>query len=123
MAAEPLQLTRKQFDDVPFGRNRMLALLGTGLVGFSLRLARAEPAEANHGAPYPCYGFHECSSCVGSYCPDCYWYDHSHCPSGGQCWYACYCTAYFHCCDWHTYDPYWPHCICRGHVGSCGGGC
>lgn len=111
---------------VPFGRRRFFALVGSGFFGVAMRLAAPDVAKAWHGGdPYPCYGFYLCHCCSGSTCCEstCTWpANHSHCPSGTQCWYACYCTVYFRCCDWHTKDSGGSlrHCICKGVVGSCG---
>lgn len=111
-------------DNVRFGRNRALRLLGAGLFGLATQWAlRAEPASARHqGPPPPCFGFQRCHHCFYESCSQyCSWYPHSHCPSGVQCWHGCYSHTLYRCCDWHERFPGGTthHCLCRGSIGLC----
>lgn len=112
----------------PVVRSRFLAAMGTGVFAVAAKLVAPNSASAYHGSPpAPCIGFGVCHCCNGSTCceANCSWTDHTHCSSGGQCWYACCLGTQYQCCDWHTKDGggNLKHCICRGVVGSCGGGC
>jgi hypothetical protein len=121
---DPLgDLSDEDLAGVRLGRNRMLAALGGALFGFATSMvARSAPALAHHGAPpWPCYGFPACHYCDGRICTQyCSWYNHSHCPSGDQCWNTCASNnILYRCCDWHERFPAQTvghHCICRGTV-------
>jgi hypothetical protein len=116
-------------DDVPFGRNRLLALAGGVIFGLATRMV-ADPAYAAHDQAgiWPCFGYGICHCCSGTWCCGFYCdptYNHGHCPSGGQCWYTCGCFQTYQCCDWHVLGTgEQTHCICKAVVsqcGSCGG--
>jgi hypothetical protein len=102
---------------VPFGRNRMLKLAGGALFGaVSGSIPKANPAWASHqGPPGPCFEYQKCHSCVGSTCNlvTCGYYGWLGCPSGGQCWQACYSNCTWNCCDWQfTSGSTWQTCLC-----------
>lgn len=120
--AEPLSLAphADDEDDVTFGRNRLLRYLGAGLFAFaSQSVLRAKPAWGSHtGPPGPCYQYPSCHSCSGSTCTlsTCGYYWWLGCPTGGQCWQACYSNCVWNCCDWSwTAGSEWRTCIC----GTC----
>jgi hypothetical protein len=107
-------------EDVLFGRSRLLKLLGAGLFTFAVEsVKKTNPAWATHvGPPGPCYGFQQCDGCSGSQCTlsTCGYYHYEGCPTGGQCWSACYSNCTWHCCDWmFTVGSTWNHCLC----GTC----
>ena len=119
MASGSLVLGEAIVNDVPFGRRRIVALLGGGLAALSMKLFVPEAADANHqptGAP--CSGFGACHCCNVTNCcqAGCYWNNtHSHCPSGTQCWTGCLPGGLYRCCDWHVGNDF-THCICRAQV-------
>lgn len=105
---------------VPFGRNRLLKLFGAGLFGFAAQMVvRRNPAWAGHQPPMgPCYTYPRCHCCSGSTCTcsTCGYYHYEGCPTGGQCWSACYSNCVWNCCDWmYTSGSTWKHCLC----GTC----
>jgi hypothetical protein len=107
-------------EDVLFGRSRLLRWLGAGLFTYTAQaITRARPAWGTHlPPPGPCYGPNRCDSCSGSQCTlsTCGYYHWEGCPSGGQCWSACYSNCVWHCCDWmFTSGSTWKHCTC----GTC----
>jgi hypothetical protein len=127
MSSDIMELDATQLEDVRFGRNRVLKALGTAFFGLvAHRLVTAAPAEAQHNTPPgPCFGFPRCHYCYGDTCTQyCHWHSvpHSHCPSGGQCWYGCANGLLYRCCDWHEQFPGHEHhhCLCRsGSLGFC----
>jgi hypothetical protein len=117
-------------DAVPFGRSRLLALVGGAVFGLATRIVAPDPAYAAHdySAIWPCAGYGICHCCSGTWCCGFYCdpgYEHGHCSSGGQCWYTCGCFQMYQCCDWHVFGTnQQQHCICKAIVsdcGSCGG--
>lgn len=109
-------------------RSRVLAVFGTALVGFATRMVVPDSGQATHQSPQPiCYGYGLCHCCNGSACCTSYCeasYNHTHCPSGGQCWYNCYCGMTWQCCDWHVLNTNkQTHCICYTAIAQCGAGC
>lgn len=104
-----------KLDQVPFGRNRFFAGVGAGLFATAASLTGAGRALA---APYPCYGFDECTCCSGSTCcePGC-----TTAPGfcgATNCWITCGCIYNYQCCDWQKSGG--GYCICSGRLGQCG---
>jgi hypothetical protein len=128
MDSDPAELDLA-VEDVPFGRNRALKILGGAFFGLVTgRLMRGAPALATHqGPPSPCFGFRRCHHCFGSSCTQyCHWHSTpgytKGCPSRGQCWYGCSGSLLYQCCDWHEVFPGQSqhNCLCRsGSLGFC----
>ena len=101
-----------------FGRNRALKVMGAALFGLALRVAAPQIARAtNTDPPYPCLVLPQCHCCSGTTCCEagCNWPggDHTHCSTGGQCWYTCVTGgSVYQCCDWHTLEGTSHACIC-----------
>lgn len=112
-------------DEVTFGRSRALAVIGALIFSAAATIAAPRLARAADGlAPWPCAGLGACHCCSGTSCCEagCSWdFSHSHCSSGGQCWFTCTgCPGdYYECCDWHTTLPGFHACICRAFLGQC----
>jgi len=106
-------------EQVPFGRNRLLAGVGAGL--FAAATALVAPGRGSATTPYPCFGFDACVCCSGSTCCDgsCSPLSTS-CPSADHhCWITCGCGFNYQCCDWY-YANGPNNCICSGRLGACG---
>ena len=99
---------------IPLGRNRLLRAAG---LLFGAAVAAALPKNAL-AAPYPCFGYNECSCCSGDVCcvDQCSAVTGS-CPSGLQCWQTCAQGDVWQCCDWN--DPNAGRCICTRIVANC----
>lgn len=116
-----VDLEERYLSRVPFGRNKLLRVLGIGL--FSLAIQAVLPpqvARANHSSAYPCYGYGMCHCCNGDWCCD------SGCtsltntcwnPGDGHCWFMCVSGILWHCCDFNS--PSYGRCICRKAVWAC----
>jgi hypothetical protein len=108
---------------VPFSRNRMLAMLGAGIVGAATGVwfPRAADGAQLLAAPFPCFGYPSCSGCnFSGGCSGCSACSNCGCPSGGQCWTACAGgsgTELYTCCDNIQNGS---RCICSTRVGVCG---
>jgi hypothetical protein len=100
---------------VRLGRNKFLKLSGgalfalaTGALLPKAAYAAADGNDAVAAAPYPCYGYDECSCCyresccVGGCAPI------TTC-RGSQCWWTSAGGATYHCCDWQHGGT---NCIC-----------
>jgi hypothetical protein len=127
-----VDLDDRYLAQVPFGRNRLLRTLGLALFGLAVQMA--VPRAVHADPPYPCEGFEPCSCCSGASCCAigcCSVQSHTHCRSGGQCWYVCLGgTALYRCCDYHyncgsltcgdcgSRGSWAYHCICRGYIGT-----
>jgi len=108
--------------NVPFGRSRLLKILGGACFGFAVTSAiEASPALAcTLGSPPPCCGpSHECcccsgySGCCSSDCRD----RVGECGGpGGDGWYTC-CNGYYIFC--HDYWSGSDRCICRFVLSTC----
>ena len=106
--------------DVPFGRNRVLAMLGGALIGLSVRMISPTAARGDHGpVPQWCYGYGVCHCCSGHTCcaSGCSYSEWLGCPTGGQCWFVCdpNINRLYRCCDWQQADG--GYCICMGLTG------
>ncbi len=122
---QPEEFEPVLLDNVPFGRSRFMALVAGVVTMLGVRMVLPPAARAYHGDdPFPCFGYGSCHCCVGTLCcePFCSYTTWLGCPSGGQCWYSCYCGYVWHCCDWD--DGQGHRCICTARTSSvCGGGC
>lgn len=119
MPADAAVLNQPPEEEVLFGRSRVLKFIGAGLFGYATQsILRNDAAWANHTLPGPCFGppdWERCPCCSGSTCTcsTCGYYHYEGCPSGGQCWQACYSNCIWNCCDWmYTSGSTWKHCIC-----------
>jgi hypothetical protein len=103
--------------EVRFGRSRVLKTLGAALFGYTAQsILKQQPAWGGHtGPPGPCYGYGVCHCCSGSSCcvSGCTYIHHEGCPTGAQCWAACYNGCHWHCCDYMLSGG--THCLC----GTC----
>jgi hypothetical protein len=100
-------------DRVPFGRNRLAALLGGAVAGVAVAAWSAEPATA--AAPPPCRGPDSCSGCsTYGTCPNCTPYIGA-CDSD-ECWVVCQSGSLIACCDYSQNGVF---CVCRTDQGSC----
>lgn len=102
---------------VPFGRSRFLGLLGGALFGVATAMVAPKAAEACDVTP--CYGACFCSCCSptnGGTCCSAGCTSASPCPSG-HCWYVCYASKLWTCCDWTQSDG--TLCICNQYQGNC----
>jgi hypothetical protein len=117
------ELLERELDEVPFGRNRLLKVLGAGVFGLATRMVlRSEPALAVT-PPYPCYGYNKCHNCYYEYCTEyCHYSSFEGCQSGTQCWQTCASNHYlYRCCDYEEKLPGGSThpCICSGKYGLC----
>lgn len=120
--AAPVSSKRNSaLDDIPFGRNRLLATIGAAAVGLAGRSITPEVASAYHGPEPPgCYGYGECHCCSGCTCcsEGCENWGDVGCHTNLQCWFTCIGTTLYKCCDWKS--PAGPQifCICRCNQGQ-----
>lgn len=127
MSANRERLDEEHLDRVPFGRNRVLSILGTTLVALAVRMALPSSVGAFHRpSPWPCGGFHECECCYGSDCCGLCAASYT-CNNGtSQCWYVYTspdpvtgCSDVFRCCDWRqNTGAEVSACICREYLGQ-----
>ena len=116
---------RGYLGEVQFGRSRLLAGAGAGLLTLATKMWFADVASANHGVPNGCFGYHWCPMCSGTSCVSgCCGARTCCCPPAGvanQCWESCAyegATLYrIKCCDWDECGA--GGCICRGFLGPC----
>lgn len=113
-----IQLDQLEVDDlskVPFGRNRFLALLGTGLTTFAMKVFVPRAASAQL-YPYMCYGTAVCDCCNNGVCCDTDCRPTVGCTGVTECWLACGEGTNYHlysCCDFsYGINPTSAACYC-----------
>ena len=107
-------------DKVRFGRNKLLAGVGSLLFGAAF-FGRTQSAWALCGSTSPCWGGEKCCCCSGTECCQggCFKFT-GQCPGGFNnfCWNHCTGTGTrITCCDWIT--GHGLPCVCRENTGSC----
>ena len=121
-SAEQLITNEQAMDEVPFGRNRLLAAAGGLLFGLAASMSgKSSVAWAGCGDNGVCVDFPKCCCCSGSRCCVPGWNPTTTCWSNNEfCWQTCNTAAgvLMRCCDWRrgTSNDY---CICRTAIGSC----
>ena len=110
-------------DQVRFGRNQFLAVLGGTLVGFAVRAFVPESARANHNPVLsPCNG-RACHYCCGDYfdprpCSGYIRIYGCHKQPDEQCWRSCVNGVKYKCCDFRC-NSCDHQCTCRYSCASC----